>query len=111
VVDCYVVDAPPGSSSGSGGAGPVASSSSSSSGGAGGGDGSGGGAITDMVSFYTLPSSVLGHPEHKEIRAAYMFYTGGWVEGGWRARVAALAEGVGCCVAAGCARHKPQLQL
>ncbi|GBF95994.1 glycylpeptide N-tetradecanoyltransferase-like [Raphidocelis subcapitata] len=51
VVDCYVVEAP---SSGS------ASTS---------------GQITDVVSFYTLPSSVLGHPEHKELRAAYMFYT------------------------------------
>jgi hypothetical protein len=29
-----------------------------------------------MVSFYTLPSSVLGHPEHKELRAAYAYYTG-----------------------------------
>ncbi|KAI8466323.1 MAG: N-myristoyl transferase [Monoraphidium minutum] len=49
VVDCYVVDEDPG--------------------------GGGGGPLTDMVSFYTLPSSVLGHPEHSEIRAAYMFYT------------------------------------
>jgi cystathionine beta-lyase/cystathionine gamma-synthase len=29
-----------------------------------------------MVSFYTLPSSILGHPEHKELRAAYAYYTG-----------------------------------
>ena len=36
-----------------------------------------GGELTDLVSFYTLPSTVLGHPEHKELRAAYMFYTGG----------------------------------
>lgn len=35
-----------------------------------------GGGVSDVVSFYTLPSSVLGHAEHKEIRAAYMFYTG-----------------------------------
>jgi hypothetical protein len=34
------------------------------------------GQITDMVSFYTLPSSILGHPEHTELRAAYMYYTG-----------------------------------
>jgi len=34
-----------------------------------------GGELTDLVSFYTLPSTVLGHPEHKELRAAYMFYT------------------------------------
>lgn len=39
-------------------------------------DGSSGSNITDLVSFYTLPSSVLGHVEHKELRAAYMFYTG-----------------------------------
>lgn len=32
--------------------------------------------IVSMVSFYTLPSSVLGHDEHTELRAAYMFYTG-----------------------------------
>jgi hypothetical protein len=32
--------------------------------------------ITDMVSFYTLPSTVLGHPEHTELRAAYSYYTG-----------------------------------
>eukprot|EP00877_Chromochloris_zofingiensis_P010082 jgi/Chrzof1/5327/Cz15g22080.t1 len=38
-------------------------------------DGSSGSNITDLVSFYTLPSSVLGHVEHKELRAAYMFYT------------------------------------
>lgn len=34
-----------------------------------------GGTLTDMVSFYTLPSSILGHPEHTELRAAYMYYT------------------------------------
>lgn len=33
------------------------------------------GKLTDMVSFYTLPSLVLGHPEHNELRAAYQFYT------------------------------------
>lgn len=32
------------------------------------------GVITDMLSFYTLPSSILGHPEHTELRAAYMYY-------------------------------------
>uniref|UniRef100_A0A7S0VEK5 Glycylpeptide N-tetradecanoyltransferase n=1 Tax=Polytomella parva TaxID=51329 RepID=A0A7S0VEK5_9CHLO len=31
--------------------------------------------ITDLFSFYSLPSSVLGHPHHKELRAAYMYYT------------------------------------
>jgi hypothetical protein len=83
VVDCYVVESPaaagpsgaaaapaPGSS------GAAAASSSGGGGEGGGGSGSsGGGGITDVVSFYTLPSSVLGHPEHKELRAAYMFYT------------------------------------
>uniref|UniRef100_A0A7R9V3N1 Glycylpeptide N-tetradecanoyltransferase n=1 Tax=Chlamydomonas euryale TaxID=1486919 RepID=A0A7R9V3N1_9CHLO len=33
------------------------------------------GEITDMLSFYTLPSTILGHPEHNELRAAYMYYT------------------------------------
>ena len=31
-------------------------------------------AITDMVSFYCLPSSVLGNPKHKTLRAAFSFY-------------------------------------
>lgn len=30
--------------------------------------------ITDMVSFYTLPSTVMNHPNHNVIRAAYSFY-------------------------------------
>ena len=112
VVDTWVVDAAPagGSVGGGGGGGSAAaanggaSSSSGNGGGSGGADGSGadgsggsggsgaggsgggGGSVTDVVSFYTLPSSVLGHPEHKEIRAAYMFYTGdgGWFWGGGR---------------------------
>jgi glycylpeptide N-tetradecanoyltransferase len=33
------------------------------------------GKVTDMLSFYTLPSTILGHPEHNELRAAYMYYT------------------------------------
>lgn len=32
------------------------------------------GQITDMVSFYTLPSTVMQHPVHKSIKAAYSFY-------------------------------------
>ncbi|KAJ1979846.1 glycylpeptide N-tetradecanoyltransferase [Dimargaris xerosporica] len=32
------------------------------------------GTITDMVSFYCLPSSVINHDTHKSIRAAYLFY-------------------------------------
>lgn len=30
--------------------------------------------ITDFVSFYCLPSSVISHPVHKVIKAAYLFY-------------------------------------
>ncbi len=30
--------------------------------------------ITDFVSFYTLPSSVLKHETVKEMKAAYLFY-------------------------------------
>lgn len=30
--------------------------------------------ITDFVSFYNLPSSIIGHPTYKEIKAAYLFY-------------------------------------
>ena len=29
------------------------------------------GKVTDMISYYTLPSTILGHPEHNELRAAY----------------------------------------
>lgn len=31
--------------------------------------------ITDFVSFYSLPSSVLKHPEHKILNVAYSYYT------------------------------------
>ncbi|CEP00361.1 Glycylpeptide N-tetradecanoyltransferase [Plasmodiophora brassicae] len=30
--------------------------------------------ITDMISFYSLPSSVLGHPVHQTLYAAFSFY-------------------------------------
>ena len=30
--------------------------------------------ITDMVSFYSLPSSILGHDKHKTLYAAYSYY-------------------------------------
>lgn len=30
--------------------------------------------ITDFVSYYTLPSSVMHHPVHKSLKAAYSFY-------------------------------------
>lgn len=32
------------------------------------------GALTDMVSYYTLPSTVMNHEVHKSIKAAYSFY-------------------------------------
>ena len=30
--------------------------------------------VTDMVSFYTLPSTVMHHPVHRTLKAAYSFY-------------------------------------
>ena len=27
-----------------------------------------------MISFYTLPSTVMHHPTHKQLKAAYSFY-------------------------------------
>lgn len=30
--------------------------------------------ITDFFSFYNLPSTVIQHPKHKEVRAAYLYY-------------------------------------
>lgn len=30
--------------------------------------------ITDFVSYYTLPSTVMHHPMHKVLKAAYSFY-------------------------------------
>jgi len=46
--------------------------------------GSGSGRITDMVSFYNLPSTVMSHPTHNQLKAAYSFYnvatTASWVE-------------------------------
>ncbi|XP_069111093.1 glycylpeptide N-tetradecanoyltransferase 1-like [Argopecten irradians] len=32
------------------------------------------GTVTDFVSFYTLPSTVMHHPTHKYLKAAYSFY-------------------------------------
>ena len=32
------------------------------------------GEVTDMMSFYTLPSTVMHHPVHKQLKAAYSFY-------------------------------------
>ncbi|KAK3541348.1 hypothetical protein QTP86_022104 [Hemibagrus guttatus] len=33
-----------------------------------------GGTLTDFISFYTLPSTVMHHPLHKSLKAAYSFY-------------------------------------
>jgi len=30
--------------------------------------------ITDFISFYSLPSSVLKHPDHKVLNVAYSYY-------------------------------------
>lgn len=32
------------------------------------------GEITDFISYYTLPSTVMHHPVHKNLKAAYSFY-------------------------------------
>ncbi|XP_026282999.1 glycylpeptide N-tetradecanoyltransferase 1 [Frankliniella occidentalis] len=40
--------------------------------------------LTDFVSFYTLPSTVMHHPVHKTLKAAYSFYNvsnkTGWID-------------------------------
>lgn len=33
-----------------------------------------GGVLTDFASFYTLPSTVMHHPLHRSLKAAYSFY-------------------------------------
>lgn len=33
------------------------------------------GNVTDLTSFYSLPSSVLGNSQHQTLQAAYMYYT------------------------------------
>jgi glycylpeptide N-tetradecanoyltransferase len=30
--------------------------------------------VTDFVSFYALNSSIMGHPRHDSLRAAYLYY-------------------------------------
>ena len=30
--------------------------------------------VTDFLSFYTLPSTVIGNPKHNQLKAAYSFY-------------------------------------
>lgn len=33
------------------------------------------GKLTDMFSYYTLPSTVIGNPLHNHLKAAFMYYT------------------------------------
>ena len=33
-----------------------------------------GGNVTDLISFYCLPSTIVNHPVHRQIKAAYSFY-------------------------------------
>lgn len=30
--------------------------------------------VTDLVSFYTLPSTIMHHPTYRTLKAAYSFY-------------------------------------
>lgn len=32
------------------------------------------GVVTDVISFYTLPSTIMNHPVHRSLKAAYSFY-------------------------------------
>ena len=32
------------------------------------------GKVTDFISFYTLPSSILRHPTYKTLKVAYSYY-------------------------------------
>lgn len=32
------------------------------------------GQVTDFISFYSLPSTIMHHPTYKTLRAAYSFY-------------------------------------
>ena len=34
-----------------------------------------GGTITDLVSYYTLPSSIIGNDKYDSLKAAFMYYT------------------------------------
>ena len=33
------------------------------------------GQLTDLVSYYTLPSTILGNPQYDTLTAAFMYYT------------------------------------
>ena len=37
--------------------------------------GAAGGIITDLVSYYTLPSSIIGNDKYDSLKAAFMYYT------------------------------------
>jgi len=52
--------------------------------------------VTDFVSFYHLPSSIIGHEKHKELRAVYSYYN---VPG-----AAVAAAGAGASAAADAAK-------
>ena len=39
--------------------------------------------ITDFISYYRLPSSILGHSHHKTLEAAYSFYNVAWEHHGY----------------------------
>ncbi|KXS18008.1 N-myristoyl transferase [Gonapodya prolifera JEL478] len=61
--------------------------------------------VTDFISFYSLPSSVIGNERHKSVRAAYLFYYApkGWDKKGEEAdkeRVARVKELVGAVLVA-----------
>ena len=40
--------------------------------------------LTDLISFYTLPSTIMSHPTYNSLKAAYSFYnvanTVSWVD-------------------------------
>jgi len=66
IIDCYVVEKPSAAAGTPNGA--VTSDSP----------------ITDMISFYTLPSTIMSHPTYNSLKAAYSFYnvanTTTWVD-------------------------------
>ncbi|RKP02515.1 hypothetical protein CXG81DRAFT_10699 [Caulochytrium protostelioides] len=50
-------------------------------------------AITQFVSFYSLPSTVIGHPKHDQVRAAYLYYYATAMDATAAAQAAAGAAG------------------
>jgi Myristoyl-CoA:protein N-myristoyltransferase, C-terminal domain len=64
------------------------------------------GQLTDLASFYTLPSSVIGHDRHTEMRAAFHYYTVSWRQQDarcttvltvWKTDPALRNDMFGCC--------------